>query len=245
MQDFDSNKIDQFLMGQLPPEEHKNIEDMIQHNEEFARQVQRRRESIAAVELLGDLQMKQRLGELHEKGIRLANQSRRRTWLRPLLASAAAVLLLVVAGWWFFNQPVSSKAMMAEHFQTYDLNFGQRDDNNQAALLRFSDLYRQQRFGEALAAIQNLPTEQLSSKLKLARGIALLSDQQPEQATDAFSALLNPPAPIYSEQARWYLALSYLAQDNTDACKRQLQQIIEKEKHFQVDEAKQLLKKLK
>lgn len=153
--------------------------------------------------------------------------------------AAAASLALVAAAVWFFTSPGEpSYRQYAQHAPLSLTSRGAADQMAGEAEAAFT----KKDYAAALAALDRLLAEQPDNlTAQLYKGICLI---ELDRAADA-RAVLEPMASGLSalrSEAVWYVALSYLKEKNTAACRNELSKIPAGDMRY--GQAQELLKKL-
>ncbi len=79
-------------------------------------------------------------------------------------------------------------------------------------------------------------------KIELYRGVTLFQDKDNKKAIASFQGVLNKTDnTTFAEPARWYLILSYVADDQVEKATQMLTQLVANHQHFNYDKAKELL----
>ena len=244
MEEYNDIQIDDFLLGRMEGSELERFNKKISLDKEFADRVKARQEIVRYIDLLGDLEMKKRVKNLHQKEINKLPKPTNGFRIIPFLKYAAAIALILVAGYWFLLQPPSGADIYQEHYQAYALNFGERSNATQDITFTAGQFYQDGIYTKALDLFQTIPKDSVSAKITLAKGICFLETNQLDEAAQSFQTLIDQQDIIYEDHARWYLALTFLKEEKIDQAKNLLRQIAEKERSFKQDEAKAVLKSL-
>ncbi len=163
---------------------------------------------------------------VREPKVRQLPTSRR----RPLyyIASAAAAILLLAT--FFFLMPQSNSALADQYwgessafFSTLTERGNSSADDREVAFKHF----QAKQYQQTLNILNNLG--QLTEEDRLLQGACYFNLQQYNQSATTFQQLLDDPAVLSKDEARWCLALSYLKQDKTTPAKQLLEQIIEQQ----------------
>jgi len=180
-----------------------------------------------------------------EKSKALHRQRAKTQRLRIGLAVAAAAVAILCM-FVLLNNPktYSGSEIYAEYYQPLKPTIimgeaAEEQANFQRANLAFS----QEKYAEALTLYQQIDTDSLSafeaSQLALFMGISHLEEGNNDQARIAFKGAIQ-----HQDQASWYTALSWLAEDTEQAIPL-LQAITDSPQHFYQKQATEILKKLK
>jgi len=189
------------------------------------------------------------IAQKHAKG-------KKRVWLTYLLnykkrvvAVAAIILVFIGLFWWYY--PASQRnADLAQHYfsasQTLSYHPNTMSSNvldiNEKKLLEAHELYEKKVYVEALNILKNYSLT--TDAAILLTGVCEYELQNYSAAITSFLSLSNNPNSDRVGLARWYLALTYIATNNTTAAIPLLQTII-KDKSAYYEQARALLAKLK
>lgn len=158
-------------------------------------------------------------------------------WRRWMLAAAAVVLLGVAV--WFLSAPEPS--LYRQYAQYSPPTFTERGTAGSAAAAAEA-AFRAGRYAEALTEIDRMLAAQPGDPgALLYKGICLLELNRPAEARAVLEPLSQGRSALRAEAA-WFYALSYLLENNREACKTALQQLSPGEDHY--DEAQKLLEQL-
>ncbi|MEM9820529.1 MAG: hypothetical protein AAF985_05635 [Bacteroidota bacterium] len=252
MNTFNYEQIDQYLMGQLQGESLRLFEQQLEGDPDLANEVKERRKSLDVLEDIGDLQLKERIQNIHNRVLdqQPASTSTEKSIgrIRPLytwLALAASVLLLLAAGMWWSTTPTpDAQQLFAQHYEAYPISFTSRAGENDTKLADASRYYREGAFEKVIGPLESVLADSINTKAKLALGIAELELNHFAKAIQHFDDLINAKDPLYEEQALWFKALTYLKQNDLDNCAQQLKQLDQDRFSFKRQAALDLLEKL-
>lgn len=246
MSNFNDSKIDEYLLGILPPEEIAIFEKQIQANKALANEVSQRRIIIDHLEALEDRRMVDQVKQIHRQersgGGRIVPFKRFR-----LLAVAALILVSLGAGWWLWNssQTPQSQDLYATYYAPYDLRFGDRSDQKDL-LNEAGGYYIDGNYEKAAQLFQNVLNENPEeAKAMLALGIAQMEMEQWNDAIPTFQQLIQTNDFLYADKAKWYLALTYYQLSRLDESKKLLKELSNKKSADFSAKAGVLLEKIK
>lgn len=158
-------------------------------------------------------------------------------WRRRLMAAAAFVALLVTA-WIILRPNPLSYQQFAQHEPLHLSVRGEAD----VLVTEAEKAFNAGEYGRALLALDKLMTlNPDNGSARLYKGICQLELHQPEVARTTLQPLADGRSALRAD-ALWYIALSYLQENNHQVCKTTLQQLETGDAHYK--EAQQLLKKL-
>ena len=166
---------------------------------------------------------------------------------RRLLTIAAAIALLIVGYQLFTNNNLSSEELYTTNFETYPMLLNQRSaDENGSDLEIYNNaitFYAKGQNTEALAAFEKLiQTQPENITYQFYQSNLLLAEKKSTTAIPIFQKILDGNYPLFEEQARWYLALGFLQNDETENAKALLEKI--QARQFKFKEASEILEQL-
>lgn len=162
---------------------------------------------------------------------------------------AAAVALLLIATYFFLPTQNSSVDLFAanfEHLPSAIANTSlERGEHNPADLKSQAFLaYEQENYDQAIPKFESYLSTTSDLESQFYFGVALLGNGQSSEAITQLQAVKNnPPKPVYTDYANWYLALAHLQADETKTAKTILELLSENSGDFQ-NQAKNLLDSL-
>ncbi|MBC7775713.1 MAG: tetratricopeptide repeat protein [Phycisphaerae bacterium] len=245
MNERDTILLNNYFNGLLPPEEARDVEAraasdpvfmeefaLRKEMEAFPRKEAEREAFIATLKTVGAEYLEEKVAEIPR--IMVVRNNMRR-WI----ALAASVTLIATAIWFFTRSGDMTTYQQYAHHEP--LSFTVMGDN----LVSKTDAetaFEQKNFDRALAALdQVLVAEPDNVKAKFYRGICLLELGRAAEARAIFEPLAAGNSAL-REDAAWYVALSFLREKNTEACKAALLKIDSGSVHYKA--AQEILKGL-
>jgi len=228
--------IDRYLFGQLTAQEEKEILVRRDSDPEFATALKERQSIFSGLEALGNEKMKEEIKDQAAPTRKLS------VWI----TMAAAIALLVFFAWQFlFPATVSSADLFAQSYEPYAASITTRDVAVIENLQKADAYYKAKEYETAIPfLIEAHKSQPNNSNLELTLGNAFLTTGQIEKAKTYFEAIIRRGDALYLDQARWYLALSCLKNDEIEACENNLMILGADPKADFHQEAKALLEKL-
>ncbi|MBK8920647.1 MAG: tetratricopeptide repeat protein [Saprospirales bacterium] len=239
MQQQDFDLLDDYFNGLLPPESEQALRERAAADPDFAR----------------EFALRERMQRwLHREPVRqavaknlaeigpdyfTANAARpwRVSWKRwALLAASFAVFAFAV---WFFalRQP----SLYHRYAQHAPLQFTERGAGDSPET-RAERAFREGRYEEALAALRTVLTDKPGHlTARLYEGICLLELGRPAEARAAFAPIAEGTSALQAD-ALWYLAISYLRENDPTRCRETLLRLQAGQEHYQ--QAQELLRAL-
>ena len=163
-----------------------------------------------------------------------------------MILSVAAASALFFFCWQFIaNQKNTPEQLFAQTYEPYTASISTRDATAEESLTQANEYYNAEKYKDAIPLLKTaLSNQPKNSNLELALGNAYLSSHQIDLAISHFQNIIQRKDALYIDQAHWYLALSYLKNDQVEKCKNILELLANDSKADFHVEAKQLLKKL-
>ena len=242
----DNALLDKYFNGLLSPEEAEAVRaraasdaefaqefELRQQFEAFPRRAARRKAFAGTLETVGADFFRENEAERPEVSPMTAKVN-----LRRWMAAAASVLLLAVASWFFLFPGQPSYSKYAQHAP---LSLTLRGVSNEAASAAEAD-FNAKRYDGALAALdQVLAAQPDNLTAQLYKSICLIELNRASEARTVLQPITDGTSALRAE-AIWYVALSYLKENNTAACRSALLRLREGEDHY--EQAQEILKKL-
>lgn len=233
-------RIEDYLTGELPPEERQAFEREVAQNEELARELAQHRLEHQAMRMLlhDELRAKMSGWSKDENTEEAPTEARvvplqRRARLRRLLSAAAALLLLVAAGTsWWANQTYGDRALARTYAQ--GLSTSQRGGPAREAesLLKAGDP------AGAIALLRN--ATDLTDRLLLAQAYFQQGDFAAARGIYAAINTNEEASQTQRQLAEWQLALTHLAEGDTATAEESITAMAATSGHDYQQEAQKL-----
>jgi tetratricopeptide (TPR) repeat protein len=216
--------IEQYLAGELTPEENKAFEDRIKTDPGFA-------EKVSVYRSLSTNLKSRFSGEQDEQQLReslsalakaeITKKSGKVISLQWYHWAAAASIALIAVFWFYTTTPT------LPHYSEYaihgSLSLTERGDDSLKQ--QAEDSFNSAKYEQAIHSFnQLLETDPDNTELQLYKGISLLELSRYEEAESILQVIRNSTT-VYRDKAIWYLALSALKQKDYDKCKTLLDQL--------------------
>lgn len=207
-------QIEAWLLGELSPEEAQSFENQMKADDSLSKAVKEQEVAFEAIDLLVEENLTHKLKALQEE--RYAKPRSIGILRRMPLAIAASVVVLIAAGVAFMmNQNFSNQQLVANNFEISDT--GIRGEGNAAF-----DSFANGDYTNAVAQFETILKENPERKavqLYLGQSYYMLKDYP--KALSQFETVFknNTPDPRFSNDARWYMGLTYLAMEDKQNAK--------------------------
>jgi len=239
---------EKYLNNDLTDSEKAEFEKRISDDKEFAGAFETYREIYASLEAKenraeGEEALQQNLREISEDFFENGSEETTtkvipmKRWIQ--LAAASIVIALGVT--FFFNRD-RSKPTYAQFAKYEALALAERGMEDSLKVLA-GNYFNNKQYERAATTLEELlQREPDNTQAKLYLGIALTETDRFDQADELFKEIQTGGS-IFTSKATWYLALSYLKQNETDACQSTLEEIPESAEEY--DRAQKLLEELR
>jgi tetratricopeptide (TPR) repeat protein len=233
--------IEQYLAGELTPEENKAFEDRIKSDGVFAEKVDVYRSlSKNLRSRFSGEQDEQRLRESLQaiSKAEIIKKSGKVISLQWYHWAAAASIALIAVFWFYTATPTLPQYSEYAHHGT--LAIAERGDDT--PVHQAEDAFNSANYAEAIQhfdyLLQSYPD---NTELQLYKGISLLELDRYKEAESIFDTIRNSKT-VYQDKATWYLALSALKRKDYNKCKALLEQLPSDSEYH--NNAKEILEEL-
>lgn len=156
------------------------------------------------------------------------------------LAIAASVAAITIALYWILSPKQNLYDLYAQH---EPLQLTEKSGNQPTLIRQVEETFNNGDFPAALNAINELLTTQASDlQSQMVKAICLMETNQTEDARSIFKSIASGQS-VFKTEAQWYMALSYLKENNIEQTKAELQKIPDNDPDWS-SKVTQLLKKL-
>ena len=242
-EDFDISQ--RFIRGIASEEEVNLINERMDKEPEFRQSMEELRKSLLLIDLAGLEELKKRTSSIVE------NQGKTSiipSSPRKLIALGFIVLLLLISVFLYFRHSTHKtlQNIFDQHFVQYPTPTPNRVENAPGLKpwsLAISAYNRKEfptattHFGEVMTAMQGVDVE-AEFYMAVSR---LASGESTEAATTQLQEISEGNS-TYRDQAKWYLALSYLRSRNSSAAQKVFEEIAQSPSHYKQAEATEILK---
>lgn len=236
--------IDRYLHNELSEAEHKAFENRLTSDDEFAafvatyREVQQSLQAKADREA-GENRLKDTLDDITSEHFKHDKKSAKIISMRAVYWAAAASILLIISSIFIIRQNSTPTYNEYAHYEPLVLaSRGDADQLKNSAAHAFND----QEYKQAASYLEELQQLQPNNpQIQIYWALSLIETEQYSKG-DSLLQHVGQMESLYAQNARWYLALSYLKQNKIKACQAQLEKIKQGELHY--EEALELLDEL-
>lgn len=192
------------------------------------------------LEGIRDMGLENELKKIHQK---LYSSKPKQFFTKRWIVAAASIILLGVFGFLFLDGLTEAEADFDSYFQPYP-NYDLMRDKDTNALDKALGMYVQEKFDSAQLSFLSIKMDTLNYDYSFYLGITYLANREFPKASEILKSTLsedheNP----YYQQTRWYLALAYWQNNQTDQAISELELI--RKDQFKYDEAQELLEQLR
>lgn len=239
-------KLDRYIKGQLQGTDLTDFQREINNNPMLAKEVKKHQVIAKGIEAYGNEKLKQHLKQFRAGMLEESKPQKKSTGkiIRFIIAAAAAVAFLIFMRQ-LWPQAATSQQLFAQSYEVYDASFSSRDTDAAIDLAQAEKLYKSKAYQQAIPLLENAVQQQsTNAQLQLALGNAYLLNEQAPKAIPLFQSIINRNDALYGDQAKWYLALTYLKLEQTANCKQLIEQLASNPEADFHQEAKALLVQL-
>jgi hypothetical protein len=237
--------LDDYFNDLLDPEGRKTVEDLVATEPGFQQEfnLRQKMEHFARVQHRR-AQLDQQLTQLNQKYFKdtapvMEVKRPMRVGWRKIMLAAASVAILAAALWWL-QKPTGT---LYEQYAAHEMpQFTVRSSGANLSA-EAEQAFKQKNYATALEKLSTLLAEEPNdANYQLYQAICLIELNRSAEARIALQPLADGKSALKSE-AVWYLALSYLKEQNNTACQTILMQISAGDIHYK--DAEKLIKALK
>ena len=237
-------KIERYLQGMLTPAERERFETEMKEDAALREEVALHKQLMSSIETES---VRQLLEQIHEGNFEretpVVSIRHRRSY--TFIAVAASLALLILSGWWYINSQVSQPASLyAAYFSPAAGLPTTLSYTNDARFSEGMISYKLGAYAEAREWWQPLlQADPANDTLNFYMGVAALADEQTDGAINYLSKVVEENNSIYYADARWYLALAYLLDENKEKVKTILQDLSEEDGTYR-EQSIEIIKKI-
>ncbi|MFZ6050573.1 hypothetical protein [Halocola ammonii] len=228
----DPEWIDDYLLDRLSESQKQEFEAAVENDPELEKKVEEAEALKEGIEALGRAEQKERLRTLEEELTEENRENRKHNALWWTGRIAAAILLLLVPLYFIVNsiQNNDPKKIYATHFEPYPvLESGVvRGEENNTTMTEGLDAYQRANYEVAIEELSSAVDEvenPWSAQFYLA--LSHLGSDTPKDAIPLLEELSVEEDFKLKEQAKWYLGLAFLKDDQTNKARDVFQSLYE------------------
>jgi len=233
------SKIDDYLLNRLTIKDMNSFEEQIINDKALRQKTEAQKEIIDGIESYGKIELKKKLKKIHSEIFENTN-----SLIRKTIGISIVATIIILALYFVFSKQNSlsdpNKLYLA-YFEPFDYSTTKRSES-QGSLFTLGVLYNQKKYSELISRFEqstNIPLEQ-PSDLLLAIGIAYLEEDKPSKARDYFNIITQKNDFNFSEEVKWYSAMSYLKEGDFETVKSLIKYFVDDKSTFFHDQATQL-----
>jgi predicted Zn-dependent protease len=230
MKEFDYDMINRYLDGEMNAEELKAFELLMQQDVDLQKEVELTKDVLSTLTIKlqpgeNEKALQHSLTEMNTEYFSTKTQQakiisvNRRRWMTAVAAIFIMALLLTL---W---QPWKKEDLFQQYAAIQMPGIAERGAATDSLLKQAVENFNNKKFAEAIPAFEKILRDSAeNSFVQYYYAIALLQNDNIKKARVQFSALYNG-ASIFKNDAAFYMALSYLKENNILVCKDWLNKI--------------------
>ncbi len=221
--------VEQFLNGELDPQQTQAFNNRLETDAELAEEVRLRQD------MHGYLVNKKKKGDFKKKLDNIGADYFKEASAPPAkeiplkpkrnfrwIAIAASVAVITIALYWVLAPKSSLYEQYAQH---EPLQLTEKSSSQSALIKKTEDTFNKGDYGSSLLAINELLKSQPTElQYLMAKGICLLETNKIREAHMIFNTIASGQS-VFKSEAQWYNALSYLKENKPELAKTELQKI--------------------
>jgi len=229
-----------YLLGKLPPEEAKRLEQNLDEDPELAEALELQRDILLAIQSRFDEELLEKLRDTHQQQPgKIRSVSSRVLWQ---WASAAALLLGSLGVYLYMSQTSPEERIFMAYFEDYPNIIApvQRDTPGTEGF----SAYQNGQYQEALEIFERQEQgDSLGAYPSFYKGICAMHLEDWSTAIQSFEKVRSTGDQRFEEAAAWYVSLAYLRAGNRERAELILQSIADTGSDYRSD-AQALLRDL-
>lgn len=238
-------KIGLYLQGGLEGEQLTSFLAEVEENDSMAQELKIQQSIQEGIEYQNNLDVRKRLSDIaNEHKTTATKRARNSMTLVRIIYAVAVVVLLGLAAVFLMDGKASSAELFAAHFSPSNLTIT-RSTDQESDIVRLNTLYNTGDYEASMPLfVSILEKEPSAANLRLAYGSALMVQEDFAAARVQFEVILNASDPLYSDHAKWYLALIDLKEERRSSAQERLEELVSDSQSDFNSEAKSLLEEL-
>jgi hypothetical protein len=243
--------LDDYINGSLSAEQKAIVNQELQHNPAFAQEIALHRDMLIGLEKAVDQEWKNHFALLDKQSVNAEEVTVPEAKIIPLNRTSyywwsglAACLLVGYFFYFLLNTGNKNEKLFAQYYEPYMIASVQRNAGAGGTKEQAMQAYENGNYQEAaklFTACVSVTPPDVSCTFYL--GLASIETKELVKAEKYLSEVVNQPANDYRTRARWYLALVYLKQEQTEKAAELLKQL-QLEQGFYRKKATKLLQEL-
>ncbi len=256
--------MDLYLQGQLDDQQRIDFEQRLNDDDNFKKEFEDHRDFVEVIKEEGNKDLKAFLQEIEagSGSTSVAQASSTNTpegpkgfnWGRFALGFLAGLILFfgIVC---FSNKDdqtpadsqIETEQLFASNFNAYPnelVRLERSGDEPVSDLQKIMILYNQKKYSEVIPAIDTYMQSAEDKRPLFYKAVSLLASDQDQESIALLEQLDKMDNYEFAEGVNWYLGLAYLKTGQESKAKAQLQEIVDNNQEYKLEEAKQLLTQL-
>ena len=231
------DKIDQFILGDLPSQAAAEIEQRISNDKVFAEQVEDRKTVLLYAKLIGQRQRKEELKAMVFDEKKMINETienrkiennippAKRSSVFKYLAVAASLALFLISIYWLIpNANTQLNPLAEQYFELYEAP-SEKSNDKETIQEQAYKAYKNGEFAKAIPKLNQVLDSNFENRLLL--GNAYFKNGDFDKALEQFNFLANNKNEnnLFSDIGKWYAALTYLQIEKKDEALKLLKEL--------------------
>lgn len=241
--------IDQFLQNELKGQELTDFLEKLKSDSNLAQEVELQKLLARGIQDQGNQELRERLKHIHQDVKNSKSSSKKsigRFRKTRLVATFAAMGILLMIAFNFWNSSLTNDDLFVEFYQPFQVKLVSRDEMSGNLESRVEATYKAGDYKNVVKLLIELrEKKENDSRVLLGLGNAYLNLGNYQNAEESFNEIIKNKDELYLDQAKWFLALTYLKSGKMEKCKGLLRQLTNEETTDFYEEAKALLTKVK
>jgi tetratricopeptide (TPR) repeat protein len=239
--------IERYINDELTKSELKVFEDQISNNPELEKEIRLHKEIDNFLYDKETNELREQLQAIHKKTVKKQNSEIVFQRKRRIFAAAAVLLFLIGFGGIILlvTKPLTKKEIYKKYSQAYDISMINRSDST-GILEEAMSKYQMKEYEQALKLFDKAIEKEvdISSWVNLCIGISYTETDNCEKAVFYFNKIIESMDPLYTQQAQWYLGLSYLKANKTAKAEEIFKKISADKTHYKNEQASTIVEQL-
>lgn len=240
--------IEKYIANELSNDELKWVEQQLQENKDFAKQLKMQIELEKSIGQNDVIDLKNKLNSAYNEFITNEKKVIKFNFIRKLAIAASIILLVGIASVLLLTEKkYTSQELFAEYYKPYENIFTTREVNRTEERVFTSafEKYENGKYKEALIDFEFLLEKEPNNEFLLF--YAAISEIELGKINNAIKKLTKISKNIdgvFYQQAQWYLGLSYLKINENKQAREIFKSIIKNDMYYKTD-AQEILSHLK